>query len=129
MSNSSSVIPEPLKVKSLVYDLKKRLDWGEPALTIIDIRDREAFNTSHISGAISLPMNELISSVSNNLELERDIYIYGSNDEQTADAATQLRTAGYQNVAELRGGLAAWKANSFHPNKITKDKSHGKPRI
>ncbi len=113
MSNSSSVIPEPLKVKSLVYDLKKRLDWGEPALTIIDIRDREAFNTSHISGAISLPMNELISSVSNNLELERDIYIYGSNDEQTADAATQLRTAGYQNVAELRGGLAAWKANSF----------------
>lgn len=113
MSNSSSVIPEPLKAKSLVYDLKKRLDWGEPALTIIDIRDRKAFNTSHISGAVSLPMNELVSSVSNNLELERDIYIYGSNDEQTADAATQLRTAGYQNVAELRGGLAAWKANSF----------------
>ncbi len=113
MSNSSSVIPEALKAKSLVYDLKKRLDWGEPALTIIDIRDREAFNTSHITGAISLPMNELVSRVSNNLELERDIYIYGSTDEQTADAAAQLRTAGYQNVAELRGGLAAWKANSF----------------
>ena len=113
MSNSSSLIPEPLKAKSLVYDLKKRLDWGEPALTIIDIRDREAFNNSHISGAVSLPMNELVSRVSNNLELERDIYIYGSTDEQTADAADQLRTAGYQNVAELRGGLAAWKANNF----------------
>ena len=113
MSNSSSLIPEPLKAKSLVYDLKKRLDWGEPALTIIDIRDREAFNNSHISGAVSLPMNELVSRVSNNLELERDIYIYGSTDEQTADAAEQLRTSGYQNVAELRGGLAAWKANNF----------------
>ena len=113
MSNSSSVIPEPLKAKSLVYDLKKRLDWGEPALTIIDVRDREAFNTSHISGAVSLQMNELVSRVSNNLELERDIYIYGPTDEQTADAAAQLRAAGYQNVAELRGGLAAWQANSF----------------
>ncbi len=113
MSNSSSIIPEPLKAQSLVYDLKKRLDWGEPALTIIDIRNRDAFNTSHISGAVSLPMNELVNRALNNLELERDLYIYGSTDEQTADAAAQLRTAGYQNVAELRGGLGAWQANSF----------------
>ena len=113
MSNSSTIIPEPLKAQSLVYDLKKRLDWGEPALTIIDIRDRDAFNISHISGAVSLPTNELVNRALNNLELERDIYIYGSTDEQTADAAAQLRAAGYQNVAELRGGLAAWKASNF----------------
>ena len=115
MSNSSSFIPFPesLKAQSLVYDLKKRLDWGEPALTIIDIRDRESFNTSHISGAVSLPMNELVNRALNNLELDRDLYLYGSTDEQTADAAAQLRTAGYQNVAEVKGGLAAWKANSF----------------
>ena len=113
MSNSSSIIPEPLKAQSLVYDLKKRLDWGEPALTIIDIRERDAFNTSHISGAVSLPMNELVNRALNNLELERDLYVYGFTDQQTADAAAQLRTAGYQKVAELRGGLGAWKANSF----------------
>jgi rhodanese-related sulfurtransferase len=40
--------------------LKERLDWGEPALTIIDVRDRDAFNISHICGAISLPLNELV---------------------------------------------------------------------
>ncbi|MDJ0576652.1 MAG: hypothetical protein QNJ65_15980 [Xenococcaceae cyanobacterium MO_234.B1] len=41
MSNSFSIIPipAPLKSQSLVNDLKERLDWGEPALTIIDIRD------------------------------------------------------------------------------------------
>ncbi|MEM6611352.1 MAG: rhodanese-like domain-containing protein [Cyanobacteria bacterium P01_C01_bin.72] len=113
MSNSSTIIPEPLKAQSLVYDLKKRLDWGEPALTIIDIREQDAFNISHISGAVSLPTNELVNRALNNLELERDLYIYGSTDEQTANAAAQLRAAGYQNVAELRGGLAAWKASSF----------------
>jgi rhodanese-related sulfurtransferase len=41
--------------------LKKRLDWGEPALTIIDVRDREAFNTSHITGAVSLPLSQLVT--------------------------------------------------------------------
>jgi rhodanese-related sulfurtransferase len=106
-------IPAPLKAQSRVYDLKERLDWGEPALTIIDVRDRDAFNTSHISGAISLPINELVNRALINLELTRDLYVYGSTDEQTADAAAQLRTAGYQNVSELRGGLAAWKAAGF----------------
>ncbi len=115
MSNSFSIIPipAPLKAQSLVNDLKERLDWGEPALTIIDIRDRGAFNISHISGAISLPMNELVNRALINLELTRDLYVYGSTDEQAAEAAAQLRTAGYQNVSQLRGGLAAWKANGY----------------
>ncbi len=106
-------IPEPLKAKSRIYDLKERLDWGEPALTIIDVRDRDAFNTSHVMGAISLPMNQLVGSSLHNLELERDIYVYGRDKEETAAAAAQLSAAGYKNVAELLGGLAAWKAAGF----------------
>jgi rhodanese-related sulfurtransferase len=107
------IIPDPLKEKSRVYDLKKRLDWGEPALTIIDVRDRDTFNTSHITGAVSLPLSQLVNSALNNFELERDIYVYGDNEEQTTIAAKKLRAAGYQNVAELLGGLAAWKATGF----------------
>ncbi len=103
----------PVKAQSRVIDLKERLDWGEPALTIIDVRERDAFNTSHISGAISLPINELVNRALINLELTRDLYVYGATDEQTALAADQLRAAGYQNVSELRGGLAAWKANGY----------------
>jgi rhodanese-related sulfurtransferase len=106
-------IPEPLKAKSRVYDLKERLDWGEPALTIIDVRDRGAFNTSRIMGAVSLPMSQLVSGALNNLELDRDIYVYGRNEEETAAAAAQLSAAGYKNVAELLGGLPAWKAAGF----------------
>lgn len=112
MSTPIKLIPLPksLESQSLVHDLKTRLDWGEPALTIIDVRDRAAFNISHILGAISLPMEELVSRALVNLEFTRDLYIYGSFDEQTASAAAQLRAAGYKNVSELRGGLAAWKA-------------------
>ncbi len=108
-----SPISRPLQAQSLVYDLKARLDWGEPALTIIDVRDRTEFNLSHIMGAIPMPLNEPADRVLNTLELGRDIYVYGATDEETSLGARQLREAGYQNVSEIRGGLAAWKAVGY----------------
>ncbi len=105
--------PDPLKSPSQVYDLKTRLDWGEPGLTIIDVRDRADFNESHITGAISLPLSELVQRVRQVLEPSRDIYVYGINDDEATIAAQALRSAGYANVASLRGGVAAWKAVGF----------------
>lgn len=105
--------PAPLQAKSRVYDLKERLDWGDPALTIIDVRDRSLFNQNHIMGAIPMPMDELVDRALTSLELDRDIYVYGETDEETAVAAALLREAGYRNVSELRGGHAAWKAVGY----------------
>jgi rhodanese-related sulfurtransferase len=107
------LVPDSLKPQSRVYDLKKRLDWGEPALTILDVRSRDAFNTSHITGAVSMPLVHLDGQARASLELVRDIYVYGSTDEESVMAADTLRKAGYQSVAELQGGYAAWKAAGF----------------
>lgn len=105
--------PPPLRARSLVYDLKARLDWGNPALTIVDVRDRALFNYSHIMGAISMPLSELRDRAMASLSLTRDLYLYGDTDEETAEAAGLLRSIGYKNVSELRGGVAAWKAVGF----------------
>jgi len=107
------IIPEAIQKQSRVETLKNRLDWGEPALTIVDVRDRTAFNTSHIMGAIAMPMHELVTQARASLEFIRDIYVYGETDEQTVKAASRLREAGYKNVAELVGGLAAWKRAKY----------------
>ena len=106
-------IPEPIQNKSSVSALKKRLDWGEPALTIIDVRPRELFNITHIMGSISMPMDEPNNLTLASLELSRDIYIYAETNEQTAVAANELRQAGYQHVSELIGGLTAWKKAKY----------------
>ena len=105
--------PPPFKAKSLVFELKSRWDWGEPALTIIDARDRTEFNFRHILGAIPMPLQELVNRAKSSLENSRDIYIYGETDEETAIAASLLRDAGFQNVSELRGGVAAWRALDY----------------
>lgn len=105
--------PAPFKERSLVYDLKSRLDWGEPALTIIDTRDREEFNASRIMGAVNMPASILVKRAKNCLELTRDIYVYGETDEETSIAAAKLREAGYKKVSEIIGGAAAWKAVGY----------------
>ena len=105
--------PEPMKPQSRVQDLKSRLDWGETALTIVDVRSREAFNNGHILGAIPMPMDVLVDRIGETIEANRDIYIYGETDEETAQAAAKLREAGYSRVAELIGGLGAWKAVGY----------------
>jgi len=91
------------------HDLKSRLEWGQPAFTIIDVRDRHSYNHGHISGAIQIPLDDLESRAKSALHQKRHIYIYGDNDQQAAQAAQVLRSAGFAEVGEIKGGLIAWK--------------------
>lgn len=92
-----------------VQDLQTSLQWGQPAFTVIDVRDRSKYNYSRITGAISIPLNDLESRAQVSLFRERQIYIYGENDSQSAQAVRTLQFLGFKAVAELSGGLPAWK--------------------
>ena len=95
---------------SSAKDIKARLDWGEPALTIIDVRDRESFNEERITGAISCPLSEFSEQMDSSLGMTRDIYLYGNSQDDAVQAAQQLDERGYKKVAVIQGGLSAWKA-------------------
>ncbi len=106
-------IPGAIENQSSVNTLKKRLEWGKAALTIIDARPGVLFNITHIIGSISMPMDEPNDLTLTSLESNRDIYIYAETDKKTAVAANELRQAGYQHVSELIGGLRAWKKAKY----------------
>ncbi|MFP4122180.1 rhodanese-like domain-containing protein [Coleofasciculus sp.] len=113
--NVAEAVPTPppqQMPESSAQALKSRLQWGEPALTILDVRDRAAFNQGRITGAIPMPMAELTDRATASLEPQREIYVYGDNDQQSNQAASQLREAGFESVSVLKGGLTAWKAIS-----------------
>ena len=95
--------PPDMTSKSSAQALKERLQWGEPGLTIVDARDREAFLTERITGAMLL-------SDMNKLESNREIYVYSDSDSEAETAAKELRQSGYEKVSQLQGGLAGWKA-------------------
>ncbi len=106
------IIPpsEPTSAQANAHELKSRLEWGEPGFTILDVRDRMVYNEGHILGAMAMSMDQLVERAKSSMDLSRDIYIYGETDEEAAQAAAQLRSAGFERVSELKGGLAAWKA-------------------
>ncbi|GAB4198216.1 MAG: hypothetical protein Fur006_47710 [Coleofasciculaceae cyanobacterium] len=110
LPNITPTPPRQQMPQSSAQALKQRLEWGQPAFTILDVRDRMTFNASRIMGAMTMPMEQLPQRALDSLEPRREIYVYGDNDEQTAQAANQLRQAGFESVSELRGGIAAWKA-------------------
>ena len=110
----NEVSPAPVGFDRITsaQDLKARLDWGEPAFTIIDVRDRNSFNQQRIQGAIHYTPDQLVKRVQETLESNRDIYIYADEDGAAINAASQLDQAGFQKVAVLEGGLKAWRAAS-----------------
>jgi rhodanese-related sulfurtransferase len=109
--NLPDITPTPpdLHAQASVHELKSRLNWGEPALTILDVRNREDFNRCHILGAQAMPMDTLVDRAQSSLEPSRDIYVYGASDAETAQAAELLRQAGFRRVAELHGGVSAFQ--------------------
>jgi rhodanese-related sulfurtransferase len=116
--------PPDLHAQATAHELKSRLNWGEPALTILDVRDRDTFNARHILGAQSMPLDILVDRAKSSLELSRDIYVYGVNDAETAEAASSLRQAGFTRVAELEGGVDAFEEiGGSVEGTITKDKN------
>jgi rhodanese-related sulfurtransferase len=116
IESAKSTITEPLPTppelsgkQANPEELLSRLNWGEPGLTIVDVRDRAAFNNERITGAVPIPMGQIPDSAEPLLEYERDLYIYGDSAGAAAEAANQFRQAGFKHVAELNGGLEAWK--------------------
>lgn len=95
--------------QATAHELKSRLNNGEPALTIIDIRSGEDFRQRRILGAITMPMESLMQTTEFSFDFNRDIYVYGASDEDAAQAANYLRQAGFYRVAELKGGVDAFK--------------------
>ena len=108
-----NVVPIPsqphIEPQSDAHTLKSRLEWGEPAFTILDVSDRQTYNQGHIMGAMPMPLDQLVERAEPSLAKSRDIYVYGENDQKSAEAAQLLTSAGFEHVSQLRGGLAAWK--------------------
>ncbi|MBW4654732.1 MAG: rhodanese-like domain-containing protein [Kaiparowitsia implicata GSE-PSE-MK54-09C] len=113
--NIASKLPVPTPGSSMnnrqasAFEVKSRLMWGEPGLTILDVRDRSSFQSRCIQGAMNAPISTLPDSVQNNMQTNRDVYVYGSNADEAANAAQMLREAGFQSVSQIEGGLASWE--------------------
>ncbi len=75
--------------------------------SIIDVRSKEEFMTTHLPNAISLPLNELKSRLGE-LKKNKTILVYCRSGVTSAKAVKILSQHSFDSVISLEGGFEAW---------------------
>jgi rhodanese-related sulfurtransferase/glyoxylase-like metal-dependent hydrolase (beta-lactamase superfamily II) len=81
---------------------------------VIDVRAPGEFEAGHVDGAVNMPLSRLGDEL-DRLPDDRPIVVYCSSGYRSAIAASLLRRAGRTAVADLVGGLEAWKMTAATP--------------
>ena len=99
----------PASAAISVRDLKAKLDAREP-LVLIDVRQPEEFKSGHVAGARSMPLPTLAARL-DDLAKDKDAAIYCIClwDGRSQRACDLLQRAGFTNVFDVTGGMAAWQ--------------------
>jgi uncharacterized membrane protein YdjX (TVP38/TMEM64 family)/rhodanese-related sulfurtransferase len=93
-----------------VAELAPRLE-GVKTIAVIDVRAPDEFTGAlgHIPGARNLPVDELPHRIQELGSLsEASLVLVCHTDKRSARAAAALDTAGFRDVAVLRGGMVRW---------------------
>lgn len=75
---------------------------------ILDARNREEFETSHIPGAVFIGYPSMDRSQIGNLPKDRKIAVYCSVGYRSEKIGKKLREAGFNNVSNVYGSIFEW---------------------
>jgi adenylyltransferase/sulfurtransferase len=89
-----------------VEGLKRRLDAGDDLL-LLDVREPQEHQICAIPGSTLIPLGDLSSRLAE-LEGRQDIVVHCKSGVRSAKAVKLLREAGFDDAANLKGGILAW---------------------
>jgi glyoxylase-like metal-dependent hydrolase (beta-lactamase superfamily II)/rhodanese-related sulfurtransferase len=90
-------------------EIRDRIARGDRDLVLLDVRERDAFDTGHIPGARHLPRGQLELRVDRELpDPTVRILAYCQYGKISTLAAATLRTLGFTRAVALDGGMEAW---------------------
>jgi molybdopterin/thiamine biosynthesis adenylyltransferase/rhodanese-related sulfurtransferase len=97
-----------MPVEMLALDAARReIDAGA---TLIDVREQNEWDESHLEQAVHVPQGELVERLD---EVAPDssarLVLHCRTDNRSAEMAGVLQGLGYDNVAVLEGGILAWE--------------------
>jgi rhodanese-related sulfurtransferase len=81
---------------------------------VIDLRPSEAFASGHLSGARQMSGEQILkASETLKKQKEKVLVVYDDTGSLGASAVRQLAAQGFTKAFNLRGGLAAWRAENL----------------
>lgn len=93
----------------------------DPSLQLIDVRNKDEYDTYHLPGAINIPLSSLLADQYQdyiNQDVKMNIF-YSNGTTKSNEAWMIARQLGYQNNYVLQGGLNYWAETILSPQKPT----------
>lgn len=79
---------------------------------VLDVREPDEWNESHIPGATLIPLGELASRV-NEVPQDQEIVVVCRSGNRSQQGRDILLAAGFEQVTSMAGGINQWKAAGF----------------
>ena len=106
-NTASSATSFPLEIS--VAEASAKRDAGA---FILDVRQPEEWNESHIPGATLIPLGELESRV-NEIPTDQEVVVVCRSGNRSQQGRDILLSAGYEQVTSMAGGMNQWSAAGF----------------
>ena len=110
-------------------DLEEYMEkHGEGTYLLLDVRQPEEYEQSHLPGSKLVSLPELATSIPE-LDPEKETVVYCAMGGRSQIAANFLAVRGFKNVFQLQGGIEAWEKKTatgpagFHLEFIRGDES------
>lgn len=89
-------------------EVQQKLDKGED-FVLLDVREKDEWRRSHISGAQYLGKGVIERDIDNEIpDVDKEVVLYCGGGYRSALAADNLQKMGYKNVKSLQGGFRSW---------------------
>ena len=97
-----------------VQDLQEAITGAgaEPPFQVIDIRRDGEWRAGHVRGAIHAPLH-ILEDRSAAFDPERKTYVFCGGGYRSIMGAEILRELGFKDVIDVKGGMAAWRAENL----------------
>jgi rhodanese-related sulfurtransferase len=79
---------------------------------ILDVREPDEWNESHIPGATLIPLGELASRV-DEVPQDQEVVVVCRSGNRSQQGRDILLSAGFTDVTSMAGGVNQWKAAGF----------------
>ena len=110
-SNPNSYVDQT-KVITIAPEEVEALRQSLVRSAVLDVRSEREYAAGHIPGALHIPLFRLEKDRAT-LPAAASLFVYGSNDEDTFQAGTQLFDMGFFGLRVIMGGFEAWKAKGL----------------
>jgi adenylyltransferase/sulfurtransferase len=96
-----------------VQEMKRAMDDLKLGIKIIDVREPDEYEISHIKGVPQIPLSDL-SRRFTELDPNQQLYIHCKSGVRSMKALSFLREQGFKYVKSVKGGINAWSDEIDH---------------